>query len=298
MRTGKFGGPALALAVLLATVSCGPPNSAAPGTPTTPGAPTAVPATGPLPRPDHVVVVVLENHGADQVLGSGAAPYLGRLAGSGATFTRAAAVTHPSQPNYLALFSGDTQGVADDSCPHTFASDSIGQQMIGAGFGFAGFSEDLPGPGYTGCQSGNYVRWHAPWVDFTGVPPTAGRPFSEFGPDYTKLPALSFVIPNMCHNMHDCDVATGDAWLRANLDAYVRWSTTHNSLLVVTFDEAEDGSATNQIPLIFAGPMVRPGRYLEPADHYRVLRTLEAMYGLPALGHAASTTPIADVWRG
>src|SRR6185312_5352679 len=39
-----------------------------------------------------------------------------------------------------------------------------------------------------------------------------------------------------------------------------------------------------------------PGTYAEPIDHYSVLRTLEDMYGLAALGNASAATPITDVW--
>ncbi|HWD06306.1 MAG TPA: alkaline phosphatase family protein [Amycolatopsis sp.] len=286
---------AVFVAALLAVTpaACSGP---APATPPPASSPPAAPSpvAGPLPRPDHVVVVVLENHGIDQMSG---ATFLNQLAAQGARFTGATAITHPSQPNYLALFSGDTQGVTDDSCPHTFTGPNLGRQLTDAGDTFAAYSEDLPQPGYLGCQTGDYVRWHAPWTDFTTVPPTANRPLTEFGPDYAKLPTVSFVIPNMCHNMHDCDPVIADAWLRANFGPFTRWAATHNSLLIVTFDEAEDGSATNGIPLSFTGPMVRPGTYPEPVDHYRLLRTVEALYGLPALGHAAAQTPITDVWR-
>ncbi|MET7998062.1 alkaline phosphatase family protein [Amycolatopsis sp. NPDC005232] len=250
-----------------------------------------------VPRPSHVVVVILENHGTEQVSGNSQAPYLNELAAAGARFTNATAITHPSQPNYLALFSGDLQGVTDDSCPHTFSGPNLARQLIDAGYDFGAFSEDLPGPGYPGCRFGGYVRWHAPWVDFITVPAVVNRPFTAFGPNYTLLPTLSFVIPNMCHNMHDCDTATGDSWLRAHLSGYASWAATHNSLLVVTFDEAEDASTTNGIPLSLTGPMIRPGVYTERVNHYRLLRTLEAMYGLPALGHAADAKPITDVWH-
>jgi acid phosphatase len=287
------------LALVLATVACGqstpprPPLAPSPG----PASPGPVPG-GPLPRPDHVVVVVLENHGPEQVLGTGKAPYLDHLAATGADLTGATAITHPSQPNYLALFSGDTQGVTDDSCPRTFDTPNLAGQLIGSGHGFAGYAEDLPDPGFPGCQSGGYVRWHSPWADFSTVPSTASRPFSAFGTqDFAALPTVSFVIPTMCHNMHDCAIGTGDAWLRANLDGFVQWAATHNSLLVVTFDEAENGSPDNRIPLILAGPMVRPGVYPEPVDHYRTLRTLQALYGLPPLGHSGSTPPLTDIWR-
>src|SRR5262249_11245821 len=82
-----------------------------------------------------------------------------------AVFTRAFAETHPSQPNYLALFSGSTQGVTDDSCPHTFAADNLARALLDAGRTFTGYSEGLPSPGYSGCSSGSYARKHNPWAD-------------------------------------------------------------------------------------------------------------------------------------
>ncbi|GLY66534.1 alkaline phosphatase family protein [Amycolatopsis taiwanensis] len=299
MKARKRTAAVLAIAAILLSVSCGQPDTEPSPIGTIPPASLPAPAPGPgiVPRPDHVVVVVLENHGPEQVLGSGSAPYLDQLAATGALFTNATAITHPSQPNYLALFSGDTQGVTDDSCPHIFTTPNLGEQLLTSAHGFVGYAEDLPGVGYSGCGFGGYARKHSPWVDFSTVPADATRPLTEFGPNYSTLPAVSFVIPNLCHDMHDCDVATGDAWLRDNLDGFVQWSATHNSLLVVTFDEAEDSSPTNQIPLILVGPMVRPGVYSEPVNHYRLLRTIEAMYGLPPLGHAADTPPLLDVWH-
>jgi hypothetical protein len=64
-----------------------------------------------VPRPDHVVVVILENEHRSSVIGSPNAPYLNKLAARGANLTHSYGVTHPSQPNYLALFSGV------DPCP-------------------------------------------------------------------------------------------------------------------------------------------------------------------------------------
>jgi len=69
-----------------------------------------------LPKPKHVVIVIEENHGFDQIIGSKAAPYINHLANEGALFTNAHGVTHPSQPNYIAIYSGDIQGVTDDHC--------------------------------------------------------------------------------------------------------------------------------------------------------------------------------------
>jgi len=77
-----------------------------------------------VPTPAHVVVVIEENHGYSQIIGSPQAPYINTLATQGALFTKSYALTHPSQPNYLGLFSGSTQGITDDSCPHTFSAQS------------------------------------------------------------------------------------------------------------------------------------------------------------------------------
>jgi acid phosphatase len=107
---------------------------------------------------------------------------------------------------------------------------------------------------------------------------------------------VSFVIPNLCHDMHDCSVATGDAWLRANIGPYADWAMRHDSLLILTWDE-DDGSQANHITTIFAGQKVRPGRYAEPVTHYSVLATIEAAYALPRDARAATVAPITDAWR-
>ena len=254
------------------------------------------PSSGSVPRPDHVVIVIEENHSSTSIIGGSAAPYLNSLAAQGALFTDSRAVAHPSQPNYVALFSGSTQGVTDDSCPQTFGADNLGAQLISAGQTFAGYSEDLPAPGDLSCTAGSYARKHSPWTDFPSVPASANLPFSAFPRNYDALPTVSIVVPNLANDMHDGSVQTGDAWLRDNLGGYAQWASTHNSLLVVTWDE-DDSRSGNQIATMFAGAGVKPGRYSEPIDHYRVLRTVEAAYGLPPLGHAAGTEPITDVWE-
>lgn len=258
-----------------------------------PGTATAV--TVP-PRFDHVVVVMEENHSFNDIIGSASAPYINGLAGRGALFADSFAITHPSQPNYVALFSGSTQGLTSDSCPHTFTANNLGNELRTAGFSFTGYSESLPADGSTVCTSGEYARKHSPWVDFSDLPSTVNRKFSEFPTDFTTLPTLSFVIPNLLDDMHDGTVAQGDTWLRDNLDAYVQWASTHNSLLIVTWDE-DDNSQNNQIPTLFVGAHVTPGRYTEHITHYSVLRTLQDAYGLAPLGNSATATPITDVWQ-
>jgi hypothetical protein len=267
--------------------------------------PTMAAATPP-PRYDHVVVVVMENHSYNEIIGAVAAPYINALAAQGANFTHSFAIDHPSQPNYLELFSGASQGVTNDNCPENFTGvANLGSQLIGAGLTFAGYSEDLPATGSTACSaaSGRYARKHNPWVDFDNVPTTSNQPFSAFPADFATLPTLSFVIPNQCDDMHGispiCNVnviAAGDFWLQIHLDAYAQWAKTHDSLLIVTFDE-DDGSQGNQIATIFVGSRVIPGNYGDTINHYSVLATLQSIYGLaPPLGAAANNAAIGNVW--
>jgi len=248
-----------------------------------------------VPRPDHVVIAIFENKKADSIFGSSQAPYINSLANAGAKFTQSYAIEHPSEPNYLDLFSGSNQGVTDDSCPHTFSTDNQGAELINAGLSFVGYSEDLPSAGSTVCTSGGYARKHNPWVNFSNVPASSNQPFSAFPTDFTQLPTVSWVVPNLCNDMHDCTIATGDSWLQNHLDAYAQWATTHNSLLIVTFDE-DDGSGGNNIATLFYGQQVKQSTYTEHIDHFDVLRTIEDMYGLPYAGAAASATPITGCW--
>src|SRR5690349_1167863 len=268
------------------------PRSSAPTAPT----PSAASVANPVPTPEHVVVVVFENKDVDQVLGSGDAPYLDELARTGANFVNAHAEAHPSQPNYLALFAGDMLGVTDNSCLHVLRADNLATQLAAAGRTFVGFSEDLPSAGFSGCTSGDYAQKHAPWAAFTNVLPDAHKPWSAWPNAYERLPTVSFVVPNLCNDMHDCAVATGDRWLRDHLADYLVWARAHNSLLVVTFDESESYRGDNGIVTIIDGAGVRPGPVDERVDHYRLLRTLEAMYGLAPLGRAAATEPITGIW--
>jgi hypothetical protein len=303
-----------ALAVASAMVLGGPGGSAfaAPAqaragaiTPTAPTAPTALttltaptaPTAAGLPRPDHVVVVIEENHGYSQVIGSSSAPYINSLASQGASFTQSFAVTHPSEPNYLALFSGSTQGITDDSCPNNFSAVNLGSELLAAGLGFKGYSESMPSNGYTGCDTGTYARKHNPWVMFNNVPAADNLTFAAFPTDFTTLPTVSIVVPNLNNDMHDGTIAQGDTWLHSHMDAYAQWAKTHNSELFVTWDEDEDSGGTNRVATVAVGGNVKVGSYSEHINHYNVLRTLEDFYNLPHAGASASATPITDAFK-
>jgi phosphatidylinositol-3-phosphatase len=267
-----------------------------------------------VPRPDHVLIVMEENHSYSEVVGVAAAPFINNtLIAGGALMTSSFAITHPSQPNYVALFSGSTQGVTSDSVyPHSqFTAPDLGAKLLYAGFTFGGFSETMPSVGFDGASAGTapatYQRKHNPWVNWQDptvplpankLPASVNMPYAGYFPssaNYASLPALCFVIPNQLDDMHDGTVAQGDAWLQANLSAYAAWCTSNNSLLIITWDE-DDSGGNNQIPTIFYGQMVVPGQYGETIDHYSVLRTLEDMFALPHDANSATATSITDIW--
>jgi hypothetical protein len=249
-----------------------------------------------IPSPAHVIVVIEENHGYSDIIGSAEAPYINTLATAGASFTDSHAITHPSLPNYLALFSGSTQGVTDDSCPHSFSASDLESALIDARLTFVGYSEALPSTGSQVCGSGNYARKHVPWSDFSDDPMGNNRPFSGFPLNFVGLPTVSWIIPNEINDMSRGSILQADLWLRNNLSRYVAWAQNNNSLLIVDWDE-DHSLWGNHIPTIFVGPMVSPGQYSERINHYNVLRTIEDMFGLPHLGQSAAVTPIADVWQ-
>jgi phosphatidylinositol-3-phosphatase len=255
-------------------------------------------AASTLPTPAHIVVVAEENRSNANIIGNKSAPYLNSLANNGAVMTQSYAETHPSEPNYLALFAGNTLGLTSDACPvNGGAAPNLASELLAAGYTFTGFAESLPSVGSTTCSAGRYARKHAPWVNFSNVPPASSVPFSAFPSpsDYGRLPTVSFVIPNLDNDMHDGSIAQGDTWLYNNLSAYAGWATANNSLLVITWDE-DDNSGNNQIPTIIVGANVRPGAYAEPISHYNVLSTMQQMYGLPKTGYAAMAPSISDIW--
>jgi phosphatidylinositol-3-phosphatase len=252
-----------------------------------------------LPTLAHIVIVVEENRSQTNIIGNKSTPFINALATHGAMMAQSFGETHPSEPNYLALFAGSTLGVTKDACPVDGGNTpNLGSELLAAGYTFIGFAEGLPAVGSTVCSAGKYARKHVPWADFTNVPPANSLPFAAFPMgNYASLPTVSFVIPNNDDNMHDGSIAAGDDWLNRELSGYANWAVTNNSLLIVTWDE-DDGTPRNQIPTVIYGAHVQPGSYNQQISHYNVLSTLEQMYGLPKTGYAANAPAIAEIWGG
>ena len=256
----------------------------------------AVPAVAqPLPRPDHIVIVIEENKSFAQIIGSPAAPYINELSRRGALFTQSYGVSHPSQPNYLALFSGSTHGVVSDTCPQELSGDNLASALLEKGMSFASYAESMPQAGFEGCAHDSYMRKHNPVANWKSLA-ALNQPFSAFPQDYSKLPTLALVIPDQRNDMHDGSIAQGDAWLAKNLESYAQWAMTHNSLLIVTWDE-DDGTAGNRIATMFIGPMIKAGSSAQRINHYNILRTIEEMMRLTYLGESAKAESISGVWQ-
>jgi hypothetical protein len=252
-----------------------------------------------LPKTPHSIVIVIEeNKTFNQIFAEAdSAPYLNALAKQGALFTQSYGIAHPSQPNYFALFSGQTNTNGDQCDVTGIPADAanLGSELHDAHRTFRAYAEDLPSPGYDGCTSGQYARKHAPWTHFSNVPAKEAMPFSALT-SYDALPDVAFVIPNLLHDMHSASIASGDTWLHDRIDPLIAWAKKHNSLVIVTWDESSE-PVKNHIPTLFIGPMVKPGRYDEIISHYRVLRTIEDFYGLHHAGAAATAAPILDCWN-
>lgn len=223
--------------------------------------------------------------------------YIHALAKRGMLFTRSYGITHPSQPNYLALFSGSMHGISNNVCPLSFNSDNLASTLLEAGLSFVSFSESLPEMGGTNCMSGAYHRKHNPVVNWQGtrLPATVNQRFADFPTDFSDLPTIAFVIPNSNNDMHDGSFADADNWLKMHIAPYVDWAMKHNSLLILTWDE-DHYQSNNRIATILVGPMVMAGKSDQLINHYNVLRTMLDFYGLPALGASSDSEAIKGVW--
>ncbi|HLY07798.1 MAG TPA: alkaline phosphatase family protein [Planctomycetota bacterium] len=288
--------------VLLSLLFWAGPMGPSPDATALPAAPLA--ASLP-PRPDHVVIVMEENHGYSEIIGSASAPYINSLAGQGILFTNYFAQYHPSEQNYLEIFSGSDQGIGtSDPNPapgSPFTAGNWGAGLLGHGFGFKGYSEGLPSTGYSGADSGRWVYRHCPWIAFQGtgtnqIPSSDNIAFTAFPATQSSLPTVSMVTPNLDHDMHDGTIQQGDTWLQTNLDAYAQWAKTHNSLLIVVWDE-DDSSQGNQVAMLMVGQGIQPGsQNSQKLDHDSLCRLICDMYGLSPMGNAATATPITGVW--
>lgn len=234
---------------------------------------------------DHVVWIVLENVGYS-VTDSPNAPYLGSLAAACGLATHDYAVSHPSLPNYVALTSGSTQGITDDGEPsaHRLSAPSIFSELKG---NWTSLVESMP----SRCDrvtSGEYAARHNPAVYYQGLSATCPQRDVPLSLPLDLTKAFTFIVPNVCDDMHSCPAATGDRWLRRIVPLILKSSQYQSRSLVlfITFDE-NDAQSSNRVPTWVIAPSVpRGARVGVRYSHYSLLRTTESLLHVPLLGHA------------
>ncbi len=255
------------------------------------------------PSLQHIVVIVFENKEYGAVLGNAQAPTFNRMARRYATLTHYYGVTHPSLPNYLALVSGSTHGITSDCTSCEVSGPTLADRLEQAGKTWKLYAEGLPAPGFAAPGSDGYAKKHDPFIYFRSVvdnPARAKRvvPLKQLAVDEraAALPSFAFVVPNLCHSMHDCSVRTGDAWLRTQLPPLLALPQT---VVFVVFDEGTtDVHGGGHVAALALGTTVRPhSRFAAVTNHYGLLRTIEDAWGLARLGQSASAVPINGIWR-
>ena len=243
-------------------------------------------------RPTHAVWIVMENQGYSSVIGSSSAPYINRLARSCGLATRFTAEAHPSLPNYVAMTSGSTQGITDDSGTgsHRIHAASIFSQL---GSRWQALEESMP-HACTLSNRGQYAVRHNPAAYYVGVRSACARQDVPLHTARATAP-FTFVTPNLCHDMHDCSVRDGDRWLQGWLPRLLRTGRYRagSTVVFITWDE-DDGAAHQHIPTLVVSPDTRPGtRSATAFDHYALLGTTEDLLGVPRLGAAAQAPSMA-----
>ena len=239
---------------------------------------------------EHVVWVFFENHSYNQVVGSGAARFFNRkLIPACGLATNYQTITHPSLPNYIAATSGLSGGALG---PFRHNCNAVGPCRIRATSLFeqapswGAYAESMRRP-CTHWFTGLYAASHNPAVYYRNLADCAARAVNLRGlaRDLAQdtLPAFAFVTPNLCHSMHNCSVASGDAWLRrlmrrlTDSAAYRR----RGMAIVVTFDESDEDGGDNRIATVVVSPSTLPGtRVGARFDHYSLLRTTEELLGI------------------
>jgi hypothetical protein len=253
----------------------------------------------------HVIWVILENHAASAITGS-SMPYLTRLATTHGLATNYFAVSHPSEPNYIAMTSGGLNGVTNDDTYNLGVTSiftqgeswrAYEQNDTGACFTGSSRSGGIDGPGV----AGTYARKHNPAISYTMVSRVHAQcahiqPLSSFNP---TAASFEFVTPNLCNDAHDCSLGAADAFLRGFVPLVTRSPDFAHTMLVITFDEGSSsagsfGDLGGHVYTAVVAPWlhgVRSNRYF---DHYSLLHTAESALGLPCLASACQRSAMTE----
>ena len=238
----------------------------------------------------HVVWILMENKDYSSVVGPGSAPYINHLAHRYGLATDYSAISHPSLPNYIALTSGSDQGIGDDSDPssHRLNVPSIFSQLPGGASRSLeqGMRQTAPRATPASTRCGTTRR---------RITPIWARNAADTTSHLVAAPDLSarftFVTPNLINDMHDGSIGDGDRFLRTYVPALMATPQyrSGNTVIFIAWDE-NDGASGNRVPCIVISPFTHGVRDGTRYTHYSLLRTTEALLGLPLLGNARSAS--------
>lgn len=242
-------------------------------------------------RLTHVFIIVMENKSPAEALGGAFTASLAARFGVAENYR---AITHPSVPNYLALTSGNTWSVTDDSY-HSLPKKDIGTQLTDAGISWRAYMQGLQ-PG--GCLTSPlpYDPGHNPFAFYGGgCPPNVVSMDLLHSDLAARTPMFAWLGPDMCNDEHSCPVSVGDAWLRKAVgDVTTSPAWTDHGVLLVTWDE-DDGSSDNHVLTLVIAPGLGHRVSQVAYDHYSLLATVEHLLGVGRLGQAANANPMLDL---
>jgi phosphatidylinositol-3-phosphatase len=294
--------------LLAAALVPGVASGALTGSPAAAPGPLPLAATRPFPRPSRIALLILENRSYGQVIGNPSAPYLNSLARSGALATHYYAITHPSLPNYVAMTTGGHAEVSSDCAQCASDGRSLVDQLDAAGASWRAYFQSLPSRLATPySRAAPYNRHYNPFVYTETLKPTdlAAAHITGFKALHDDLvaqtlPDFAWIAPNKFNDGHSTTLASVDRYASYLVPKILR-ALGPRGVLLITFDEGRPsdhsglgGRGGGHIPLIAVGPAAARGvRVPTPANHYALLRTIEATFGVHALGHAgARSTPV------
>jgi len=247
----------------------------------------------------------MENQAYGNIIGSSSAPYINSLLASGGLATNYFGVSHPSLPNYLALTGGSAFNIGSDCTTCWVSAQNIADGVEGVGKTWKAYEESMPSACFVG-DSYPYMQKHDPFIYFNDIRTDSTRcqnrvvPYTQMRSDLkssSTTPNFAFITPNMCNDMHDCAISTGDSWLQQQVPSILSSPafTTQSSLLAITWDE-DDSSAGNQVPLILLGGVTAGSTSSAAYNHYSLLHTIESGLGLPTLtGNDAGAATMGDL---
>ena len=258
----------------------------------------ALACTQPGPTPSsqqrHVFLIVMENHSADQAL-SGL--YIASLAAKYRVAENYHAVAHPSVPNYLALTSGSTWGIEDDSY-RALPRQDLGSELTVAGISWRAYMDGMTD---AGCLDSPvpYDPGHNPFAFYGGGCPANVVPITKLASDLTaNTPRFTWITPDRCHDTHDCDISVGDAWLRQQVEqitASDAWKS--DGVLFITWDE-DDSNGDNRVLTLVIAPGMSHRLSAREYTHYSLLATIEDLMGVKRLGQSVNASPMSDLLQG